>query len=349
MSPPGRLLVTAVMADRRSERVVANLNRALGELLAANDNSYLLGEDIEDPYGGAFKVTRGLSDRFTGRVLGTPISESAIVGAACGVALAGDIAIAEIMFGDFLILAFDQIVNFAAKAVSMYGRRVPMRVIIRSAVGGGRGYGATHSQSLQKHFIGVPDLVLMELSPFHDNSVVFEYMISLATPCVFFENKTLYAEPMCLGATYGEIFTVDRMDQCGPVRLFVDDSSELIDCLFITPGGTARRALNVARDLFLERELNCQVLVPAQLYPVDIDRLRPVLSRARRICVVEESTAGGTWGETVAQRIYALDLPALSGPVRLAHSADSTIPAAAHLEREMLVSEPVIREVAWPT
>ena len=89
-------------------------------------------------------------------MLSTPISESGITGVACGLALCGDTAIVEIMFGDFVALAFDQIINFLTKSVTMYGEHTPMRVVIRCPIGGGRGYGPTHSQSLLKHFIGIP-------------------------------------------------------------------------------------------------------------------------------------------------------------------------------------------------
>lgn len=335
------------MASGR-ERVVGNLNRALHEMLASEDSAYMLGEDIVDPYGGAFKVSRGLSERFPERVIATPISEAAIVGMASGLALSGAIAIVEIMFGDFLFLAFDQLVNFAAKAVSMYGRRLPMRMIVRSAVGGGRGYGATHSQSPQKHFIGVPDLTLVEMSPFHDNKLAFDYMISLGNPCLFFENKKLYSEYMYLDDCYGEIFAIERPSGYAPVRLFVDDGEADIDCLFIVAGGAALPTLKVARDLVIEVEANCQVLVLGQIYPFDLGEDMKVLRRARRICVVEESVAGGTWGESLAQHIYTALWPDLRGPVLLAHSKAAVIPAAPHLEKDVLISEESIRAVAWP-
>ncbi|MFC7644147.1 hypothetical protein ACFQX6_28000 [Streptosporangium lutulentum] len=146
-------------------RVAENLNAALHGLLDDDPTAYLLGEDILDPYGGAFKVTKGLSTRFPGRVIGTPISEGALTGVAAYLALTGNTAVAEIMFGDFVALAFDQLCNFASKSVSMYGRRLPLRMVVRCPTGGGRGYGPTHSQSLQKHFVGMPGLSLYEMSP----------------------------------------------------------------------------------------------------------------------------------------------------------------------------------------
>ncbi len=107
----------------------------------------LLGEDVLDPYGGAFRATKGLSTRFPDQVLSTPISENGIVGVANGLALTGRRVLVEMMFGDFLLLAFDQIVNFAAKSVSMYGRRVPLRMVVRCPVGGGRGSDPVDSDS----------------------------------------------------------------------------------------------------------------------------------------------------------------------------------------------------------
>ncbi len=140
----------------QEERVSEHLNEALASLMAQHERLHLLGEDLVDPYGGAFKISRGLSSRFPGRVLSTPISESGLIGVANGLALAGCPVIAELMFGDFIGLAFDQLLNFAAKSVTMFGRPVPLRVVVRCPVGGHRGYGPTHSQSPQKHLIGIP-------------------------------------------------------------------------------------------------------------------------------------------------------------------------------------------------
>src|SRR5262245_21145573 len=172
----------------RAERVGENLNRALHELFARESRLWLLGEDIAVPYGGAFKITKGLSTLYPDRVRTTPLSENALVGVAGGLALCGDTVIAEIMFGDFVGLAFDQILNFATKSVSMYGVHTPMRLVIRCPVGGGRGYGATHSQSVQKHFIGVPNLSLYELSPLHEAGDVLAAAFAEEQPCLLFED-----------------------------------------------------------------------------------------------------------------------------------------------------------------
>ncbi|WP_237106533.1 alpha-ketoacid dehydrogenase subunit beta [Nonomuraea sp. MG754425] len=323
--------------------MVENLNRALGGLLDADPNTYLLGEDLADPYGGAFKATKGLSSRYPGQVLSTPISESAVVGVAGGLALAGNKAIVEVMFSDFVTLAFDQIVNFASKSVTMYGQWVPIRLIVRCPTGGRRGYGPTHSQSLQKHFMGVPGLSLYELSPFRDSLATFHEMIASGGPCLFFEDKVLYTSRMYLNGVVDDLFSFDHLDARGTVaRVWADDGDDP-DCVLICPGGLVHRAVSAARSMLIEDELTCQILVPAKLYPFDFEPVLPLLRQSRLICVVEDSTAGGTWGADLAHAIHGLLWGRLGRPVRLVHARDSVIPAAAHLERSVLVQDSTIR------
>jgi pyruvate dehydrogenase E1 component beta subunit len=326
-------------------RVVENLNQALHQLLGADPDVFVLGEDISDPYGGAFSVTKGLSTRFPDRVRTTPLSEGAIVGAAGGLALAGSKAIVEVMFGDFLALAFDQIVNFASKSVSMYGRRVPLAVVVRCPVGGGRGYGPTHSQSLQKHLIGVPNLALYELSPFHDNAHVLGHMLNRGEPCILFEDKVLYTLQQFVEGRASDLFRYDFVDADPPIARVFAQTPDDYDCVIIAPGGLAYRALSAMRSAFLEDELDSLLFVPVQLYPFDLDPLLPALARARQIVVVEESVAGGTWGSEIAQAVYPRLWGQLRNPVRLVHSADSVIPTAVHLEREVLIQDTTIRAV----
>jgi pyruvate/2-oxoglutarate/acetoin dehydrogenase E1 component len=322
-----------------AERVVENLNQALHALMADDPGLTLLGEDLVDPYGGAFKVTRGLSGRWPDRVLSTPLSEGGIVGVAGGLALAGQSAIVEIMFSDFVALAFDQILNFASKSTAMYGRRVPMRLVVRCPTGGNRGYGPTHSQSPQKHFVGIPGLSLHEVSPFHDNRTVLAGMLATGRPGLLFEDKVLYTNRMYADGVVDELF---RYDLIGPdadvARVWVDDPGQA-DCVLVVPGGLAARAVSVARELLLRDDIVCQVLVPSRLWPVDADTLLPPIARAGRVVVAEESTAGGTWGAELAQAVHARLWGTLRAPVRLVHSADRVIPTAAHLERTVLVQD----------
>ncbi|MGW1408871.1 alpha-ketoacid dehydrogenase subunit beta [Streptomyces sp. NPDC002403] len=322
-------------------RVAENLNHALHDLFTANQDLMLLGEDVVDPYGGAFKVTKGLSTKWPDRVLATPLSEGGIVGVGAGLALAGAPAIVEIMFGDFVALAFDQIANFASKSVSMYGSRRPMPLTVRCPTGGGRGYGPTHSQSLQKHFIGLPGLTLYELTPLHDNRRLFERVIDAAEPAIVFEDKVLYTQRMFTDSTVDDLFSYDLLTP-DVARVFVEDQ-DTYDCVVIAPGGVMHRALSAARSLLLDEEITCMILVPAKLHPFDVEPLLPVLRGTRAVVVAEESTADGTWGAEVAHRLHRRLWKSLSGPVGLAHSADSIIPTAPHLEAEVLLQDTGIR------
>jgi pyruvate dehydrogenase E1 component beta subunit len=319
-------------------RVVEALNRALHTLFAEDPAIMLLGEDVLDPYAGAFKVTRGLSTRFPDRVLGTPISEQALVGIATGLALTGHKPIVEIMFGDFLGLAFDPLINLATKSVAMYGEKRPLHLVVRCPVGARRGYGPTHSQQLQKHLIGVPHLSLFELSPFHPPSELLRHMLNLGQPCVLFEDKVLYTENMSEGDRVDELFASRFVDAgLNYCHLYGVDAPPRSHCLLIAPGGLAGRCLSAARELLLEFEIETQILIPAQLYPFGIEPIRELLASAEHIFVVEEGTAGGTWGAEVAQRIYARCWEQLSHPIRNIHSRDSIIPTALHLEQHVIV------------
>lgn len=326
----------------RAERVGENLNRALHALFATQDRLFLLGEDIADPYGGAFKITRGLSSAYPDRVLTTPLSENAIVGVAGGLALCGDSVIVEIMFGDFAGLAFDQILNFATKSVTMYGERTPMRLLVRCPVGGGRGYGATHSQSVQKHFIGIPNLALYELSPFHDAADVLAAAFAQEQPCLLFEDKVLYTQRMFRDGKVDDRFSYELLGDGNWAHAHAPGASGA-RTLVICSGGMAHRALAAAHPA-LERGRDVHVLVPARLYPVAVEDLLPLVHGADAVWVVEESTAGGTWGAEVATRLYDVAWPLLRRPVGLIHSADRVIPAAPHLERTVLVQADTIRD-----
>jgi pyruvate/2-oxoglutarate/acetoin dehydrogenase E1 component len=320
------------------ERVAENMNRALHAALTTDPVAWFLGEDVSDPYGGAFKISRGLSTRFPERVISTPISEAGIVGVAGGLALAGDHPIVEIMFADFAALAFDPILNFLSKSVAMYGREVPMHVVVRTPVGGHRGYGPTHSQSPQKHFVGIPHLELYELSPFHDSVALLRHLLGRGVPCMLFENKVLYTERMYVDGRVDGLFSFDLpYSGEGPARVFIEDPGAF-DVLIVAPGATVSRVLAAARSLYLRYEINCQVLVPARLFPCDVQSWRPTLAGASRILVVEDGPAGGAWGLEVANCLYPHVWGRLAQPIRSLAADPSVIPAAVHLEDGVLVN-----------
>lgn len=156
------------LLNHENIRCVESLNLGLQDSMRCMDDIVLLGEDIRDPYGGAFKVTKGLTAEFSDRILNTPISEAGFTGLAIGLAIGGMKPVVEIMFGDFATLCFDQLLNHAVKFNWMYAGQINVPVLIRMPMGGGRGYGATHSQSLEKYITGIPNLRVLALSRIHN-------------------------------------------------------------------------------------------------------------------------------------------------------------------------------------
>ena len=177
--------------------VLDALNAALHRAFASDERVILLGEDVLDPYGGAFRVTRGLSTAFPSRVLSTPISEGAIVGAGAGMALRGMRPVVEIMFGDFITLAADQLINHASKFRWMYADQVRVPLVLRTPMGGRRGYGPTHSQTLEKLFLGAPGLqVLAPTSVGDPGELLYRAILETQDPILFIENKLQYLLPV---------------------------------------------------------------------------------------------------------------------------------------------------------
>ena len=179
----------------RDGRCGQALNAALHEIFEQDPDVYLLGEDLLDPYGGAFKISQGLSTRWPDRVLTTPVSEASIFGVSAGLALRGYRPILEIMFGDFIALGLDQIVNGISKFRAMFDDQVTVPLVVRTPMGGRRGYGPTHSQSLEKLLIGVPGITVVAPSECHDLGALLAEAVRDDEPVFFIENKLMYGRP----------------------------------------------------------------------------------------------------------------------------------------------------------
>ena len=213
--------------NRASMRCVEAISKALDTVLAENEDALVIGEDVRDPCGGAFKVTAGLSTKYPDRVLNMPISEAAIIGSGIGLAMNGKLPIIEIMFGDFITLGFDQLVNHAAKYNWLYDKQVPL--VIRTPMGAGRGYGPTHSQSLEKFLIGVPMIEVLALSPIHNVQALYSYALSyLERPLIIIENKKMYGQRLlqCSKGKINDFFVCHSWNEAFPtIKLSLDPES----------------------------------------------------------------------------------------------------------------------------
>lgn len=287
--------------------VLESLNSALHHAMESDPRVYVLGEDILDPYGGAFKVTRGLSTRFPGRVLTTPISEAAIVGAASGMALRGLRPVAEIMFGDFVTLGADQMVNHAAKFRWMYNDNVRVPLVVRTPMGGRRGYGPTHSQSLEKMFLGVPGLKVLAPSALGDPGALLLAALADEDPVLFVEHKLLYTRPL-VEAGQGDLVDYEIESFDAPFTTFVLRPAPHASRLTIASYGYNFELARVAAlELMMEHEVLAELVVFSQLGPFDLEPLFASLSRTRRLLTVEEGSLSLGWGaEVVARSVEAM-------------------------------------------
>ena len=174
-------IIWTALESYSNKRVNDLIYESIKENMEINENIIFIGEDIEFPYGGAFQVSKDLSDRFKDRVYNMPDSEQAIVGFGNGLSLGGRLPICEIMFGDFLGLVFDQWLNHAAKFQKMYGNKFNVPIIIRTPMGGKRGYGPTHSQNIEKHFLGIPNTQVIAINPRHAPKEIYNKICLLYT------------------------------------------------------------------------------------------------------------------------------------------------------------------------
>jgi len=280
----------------RPRTVVSSLNQALHDLMDGDARVHFVGEDVLDPYGGAFKVAKGLSSRFPDRVWTTPISESAIVGLGVGMALRGLRPVVELMFGDFLTLAADQIVNHAAKFRWMFDDRVRVPLVVRTPMGGRRGYGATHSQSLEKHFLGVPGLWVVAPSIFGDPGALLEQAVhGCEDPVLFVESKTCYGRAL-ISAPAGMVEEIYPQTESPFPTVRLRWAGETADGVFCCYGAMAPVAAEAARRLKHEEGVAFDLVVFTQLSPTPIAALDRLLDDAPDVqIVVEEASPMAGW------------------------------------------------------
>ncbi len=303
------------------------------DLMKENPDILLLGEDVESPYGGAFKITREGSSAFPTRVRNTPISEAAITGIGTGLALAGKKPVVEIMFGDFLTLTYDQLQQHACKFHDMYNGAVNVPLIIRTPVGGYRGYGPTHSQSLEKHFFGIPGLKVIALNDRIPPGYVYRNLIENSIqPALVLENKQHYSETLRNTGIPG--FAIQVSDEKYPT-VRITPAGITPNITLFCYGGMLEMAEKALEKAFDMDEVICEIICPTLLYPLHSTPLLESVSASKRLLVIEEGPGFAALGSEVAARImeYGIQLKQFR---RL--SCDSILPADLHRELELLPS-----------
>ena len=302
------------------------IRTALVEELERDPAVVLLGEDIAR-YGGAFRVTRDLVDRFgPQRVINTPISENSFVGLAVGAALTGLRPVVEIMFMDFVTLAMDQLVNHAAKLHYIYGGQVSVPLVVRCPAGAGRGYGASHSQSLEAWFVHTPGLKVVAPSNPRDARRLLKTAIRDDNPVIFLENKLLYG-------VRGEVPDHDEPLPLG--RAAVARAGE--DVTLVAYARMTGLALEAAAALD-EAGISCEVVDLRSLWPLDVATLLASVAKTSRAVIVEEDTRRGGVGAELAALLAEQAYEHLDSPIRRVACDDVPIPCSPTLEQAVLPS-----------
>jgi len=312
--------------DRVVNRIYAGLRRAMEQ----DERVLLLGEDIEGPYGGAFKVTKDLSQLFPGRVRNTPISELAITGLSNGLALHGMRPVTEIMFGDFVMLAADQWINHAAKFQYMYADQVTVPLVLRTPMGGRRGYGPTHSQSLEKHLLGVPGTRVLALHNRYDPALTYgELLKNVDCPTLVIENKVLYGDKASAEAVAG--YKWFHSSHRFPISYMRTKATA--DLTILCMGGMLSEVEKAVEQLFVEHDVIADVLCPTQIFPLQVDAILSVIRASGRVLLVEEGHGFCGFTAEVLAELYERDR---SLRIRRLYSHPQHIPSSKPLELDVL-------------
>ncbi|MFH0732116.1 MAG: alpha-ketoacid dehydrogenase subunit beta [Candidatus Omnitrophota bacterium] len=299
------------------------INEALYEEMQRDSAVVLLGEDITI-YGGAFGVTKDLWKIFgKDRVINTPISENSFVGAATGMAMMGLRPVVEIMFMDFITLACDQIINQAAKLPYLYAGQVSVPMVIRTPAGAGRGYGASHSQSLERLFMGIPGIKIVSPYTPYEAKGLLKSAIRSDSLIIFVEHKLLYSrqgqvpETECLL----EIEKAQVLKEGKDVTLI--SYSKMLDCCL-----EAADALSGDVDL--------EIINLRSLRPIDIDTIAKSVKKTGRVVIVEEGHKAGGVGSEICSQIAESCLEYLNGRIVRVASEETPIPSSRVLEDAIL-------------
>ncbi|HEU4401009.1 MAG TPA: alpha-ketoacid dehydrogenase subunit beta, partial [Candidatus Polarisedimenticolia bacterium] len=303
---------------------VEAIRQGIWEEMEADERVFILGEDV-GIYGGAFKVTEGMLERFGEmRVIDTPISESAIVGAAIGAALMGMRPIAEMQFIDFISCAFDQITNFAAKNRYRWGAGVP--IVIRGPAGGGVHGGPFHSQNPEMYFVHTPGLKVVAPATAHDAKGLIKAAIRDEDPVIYLEHKYLYRR------IKEELPKEDYVVPIGRAAV----RREGRDLTILTYAAMLYPSLEAAETLSREQGIETEVIDLRSLLPLDKDAILDSTRKTGKVLVVHEDTrTGGIAGEIAAivnEEVFEF----LDGPVLRVTAPDTPVPYSPPLEEFFL-------------
>ena len=309
------------------------IRQALFDEMARDERVFLIGEDI-GAYGGAFKVTEGLIEKYgEARVIDAPISEQAIVGSAIGASYVGLRPVCEIQFIDFIACCFDMLTNFAATSRYRNGAAVP--IVVRGPSGGGVGGGPFHSLNPESFFLNTPGLKMVEPSTAYDAKGLLKAAIRDDDPVLYFEHKYLYRR------IKDDVPEEDYVIPLGKAAV----RREGTDLSIITFGAMVYTALEAAKTLS-DEGVQAEVIDLRSLAPLDRDAVLESVAKTSRALLLHEATLTGGIGGELAAIISEHAFEHLDAPVMRVASADTPVPYAPTLESAFLPSAAKVVEAA---
>lgn len=304
------------------------LKEGLREEMARDERVFVMGEDVGKNWGGAFKVTKGLAEEFgDDRVRDTPISENTIAGAAVGAAITGLIPVAEIMFGDLITLAMDQVCNQAAKMRYMFGGQTSVPLVLRTVFGGGKNIASHHSQSLESWFMHTPGLKLAVPAFASDVKGMIKTAIRDPDPVLFAEHKLVYDKKE-------EVPDGDYTVPFGEAKIRREGAD-------VTLWGTffmLHKALDVAEGLQKEG-ISVEIIDPRTLVPLDKKTLIESVKKTGRLVLVTEETRTLATTAEVAAIVQEEAFDWLDAPIKRVNAPDTPVPFSPPLEDYFIPDE----------
>ncbi len=328
-TPESKLLSEFTKQRRDGQgRILARhaVAEALAEEMLRDRRVILYGEDVAD-YGGAFGATRGLIEVFgRDRVFNSAISESAIVGTAAGAAMAGLRPVCELMYIDFILMAMDQVGNQAAKNRYMFGGKATLPMVIRTTVGGGKGYAGQHSQSLEAVCTMFPGLYVVAPSTAYDLKGLLKSAIRDDNPIVFIEHQNLYTSK-------DEVPEDEYTIPLGKGKITREGSD-----VTVVAYSYMRQVAEEAAQMAEEEGISVEIVDPRTLRPLDTELINTSVMKTGHLLIVQQAPAIGCYGEHIAYAAQQACFEALEKPVRIVAAHDVPPPMAAPLEAENLPS-----------
>lgn len=315
-------------AGRKPLSMIEAIREGIWQEMAGDPSVFVIGEDV-GTYGGAFKLTEGFIDEFGAeRMIDTPISEAAIVGAACGAALMGMKPVAEFQFIDFISCGFDMLTNYAAK--SRYRGCGGIQAVFRGPCGSGVRGGPFHSVNAESFFMNTAGLKIVEPSTAYDAKGLIKAAIRDPDPVLFFEHKKLYRLPRLREDVPEEDYTVE----IGKARA----ARKGTDLSIITFGAQVLNALEAAEELEKTDGLSVEVLDLRTLKPLDKDAILATVRKTNRVIVLHEASLTGGIGGEISAIVAEEAFEWLDAPVIRIASIDAPVPFAPEMEDYFLPS-----------